>query len=123
MGDISGSSSYDAARANWGGSWRMPTKAEFEELLNNCNWEWTSQGEVSGYKVTSKKNGTSIFFPAAGVCYGTSLSFDGIGGYYWSSTPYGGDVFNAYYLDFGLGNRNTNCFSRYNGRSVRPVSD
>ena len=47
----------DAAHVNWGGDWRMPTKAEQDELYNNCTWEWTTQNGVNGYKVTSKING------------------------------------------------------------------
>lgn len=76
MGDIAGSSQYDAARANWGSSWRLPTKAEFQELINNCTWTWTSQGGHNGYKVTGK-NGNSIFLPAAGWRYGSSLYYAG----------------------------------------------
>ena len=66
MGDISGNSSYDAARTNWGGSWRLPTKAECQELLDNCKSEWTTVSGVRGRRFTSKKNGRSIFLPAAG---------------------------------------------------------
>ena len=61
--------SDDAARANWGGSWRMPTDAEMTELREQCTWTWTTQNGVYGYKVTSKKSGytnKSIFLPAAG---------------------------------------------------------
>ena len=42
LGDISGNSQYDAATANWGEGWRMPTEHEFEELFDECDWEWTS---------------------------------------------------------------------------------
>ena len=67
----------DAAHVNWGGSWRMPTNAEFEELLNtsNCTWTWTTLNGVSGYKVVSKKSGYAgnwIFLPAAGCRGGTN---------------------------------------------------
>ena len=63
--------SNDAACVNWGSAWHMPTQAEYEELYNwrNCEWERTSQNNVNGYKVTSKKEGytgKSIFLPAAG---------------------------------------------------------
>ena len=51
----------DVAHVKWGGSWRMPTRAEQEELRNNCTWTWTTQNAVNGYKVTSKTNGNSIF--------------------------------------------------------------
>lgn len=70
--------SDDAANANWGGNWRMPTPEEIEELINNCTWTWGSQKAVYdtkegkqvfssyGYKVKSKINGKSIFIPASG---------------------------------------------------------
>ena len=61
---------YDAARANMGGDWRMPTKAEFQELLDNTNKEWFTNYNSSGangMKFTSKINGNSIFFPISGV--------------------------------------------------------
>ena len=51
VGDISGTLQYDAATAKWGGSWRMPSLEEFNELQNNCTWEWTTLGGANGYKV------------------------------------------------------------------------
>ena len=56
ISDISGNSDYDAARANWGGSWRMPTEREMEELVNKCTWTWTTLSGVKGYKVTGFHN-------------------------------------------------------------------
>ncbi len=56
-------SSRDVATANWGGTWRMPTETECEELLDNCTWKWTTQNGVKGYKVIGT-NGNSIFLPA-----------------------------------------------------------
>lgn len=76
----------DAAQENWGGIWRMPTSSEMGELGANCNWTWTKLGEHYGYKVTSKKNGKSIFLPAAGFRrYVTSLIYDEVCLYYWVS--------------------------------------
>ena len=109
---------YDAATANWGGRWRMPTEAEMQELLDNCTWTWTTQNGVNGYKVTSKKNGNSIFLPAAGYRYGSSLGNAGIRSYYWSSTPY--DYY-AYFLYFDSGYLLMDNYYRYYGLSVRPV--
>ena len=132
LGDISGSPIYDAARANWGGSWRMPTKAEFEELLNNCNWEWTSQGGHNGYKVTSKRNGKSIFFSAAGYYYEACNSFIGEYCEYWSSTPYYYILKDKHKRESGyacglsLSNGHSPLLYDYvckSGRSVRAVSD
>lgn len=122
MPDISGEPKYDAATANWGEGWRMPTKEEFEELLDKCNWQWSSQGGRNGYKVTGP-NGNSIFLPAAGWRYGSSLY--GAGGYgnYWSSTPFGSITLYACYLYFSSGYHFVDWIYRNYGRSVRPVSD
>ena len=122
MSDISGNIRYDAATANWGGGWRMPTKEEFEELLDKCNWQWSSQGGRNGYKVTGP-NGNSIFLPAAGWRFGTSLNYAGDSGLYWSSTPDGSNTLHAYRLDFGSGRHGVGWNYRSYGRSVRPVSD
>ena len=121
LGDISGNPQYDAATANWGGKWRMPTKEEFQELMDNCKWKWTRINGIKGYKVTSKKNGNSIFLPAAGYRYGTPLYYGGSFGYYWSSSP--DDTINAYRLYFHSGYHSTVWDNRYCGRSVRPVSE
>ena len=118
--DIGGNSSRDAATANWGGSWRMPTKAEFQELIDNCTWTWTTQNGHKGYKVTGK-NGQSIFLPAAGYRRGATLNGDGEDGYYWSSTPYESYTDRACIVYFFEGGRNVNEGYRYNARSVRPV--
>lgn len=75
----------DAARINWGGSWRLPTVEEQEELMEKCTWTWTTQNGVKGYKVASKSNGNSIFLPAAGEREKGSLDEGGIWGNYWSS--------------------------------------
>ena len=110
---------YDAATANWGGSWRMPTYDELHELINNCTWTWTTQNGVKGYKVTGP-NGNSIFLPAAGCRYGSSLYDAGSYGYYWSSTPYDSNDY-AYSLYFGSGFHYVYDGSRDYGRSVRPI--
>ena len=120
--DIKGNSQYDAARANWGGSWRLPTKAELEELKNKCTWKWTTQNGVKGYKVTGP-NGKSIFLPAAGYRLGASLYYAGEGGDYWSSTPYGIRGNSAYRFDFDSSSLREGWDDRNNGRSVRPVSE
>ena len=120
MGDIAGRSQYDAARANWGGSWRMPTNAEFQELIDQCTWKKSSQGGRSGYKITSK-NGNSIFLPAAGERDGSSLDYAGKLGYYWSSTPDESAAQGAYRLSSG--HRCVIWSGRESGRSVRPVSE
>ena len=110
----------DAATANWGGTWRMPTKAEQDELCNNCTWNWTTQNGVNGYKVTGP-NGNSIFLPAAGFRNGTSLNDVGSYGFYWSSSLHTGYQCDAYYVVFSSNNVDLTNFLRYNGRSVRPI--
>ena len=121
MGNIGGNSSYDVARYRWGGSWRLPTKAELEELKTECTWTWTTQGGHNGYKVTGK-NGKSIFLPAAGYRYDTTLKAVGEIGSCWSSTPYESNTISAYYLNFNpYRDYYVDWLYRYFGRSVRPV--
>lgn len=122
IGEIRGNASYDAARANWGATWRMPTKEEFEELLNNCTWTWTTRGGEKGYQVTGP-NGNSIFLPAAGIRSGTSFINVGFYGGYWSSTSYEDNTWCAYGLNFISDYRSTYYNFRDGGRSVRPVSE
>ena len=113
--------SDDAARANWGGSWRMPTDAEMTELREQCTWTWTTQNGINGYKVTSKSNGNSIFLPAAGCRDDSSLSNAGSYGYYWSSslrTDYPYYARGVYFYSSYVG-RYSNF--RIHGLSVRPV--
>ena len=79
----------DAAHVNLGGNWRMPTKAEWQEFLDNCNVVWTKDYNgtgVAGHVFTSKVNGNSVFFPAAGDCYDSSVGNVGSVGRYWSAS-------------------------------------
>lgn len=110
----------DVAHVKWGGSWRMPTKAERDELVDKCEWSWTTQSGVNGYKVTSKKNGNSIFLPAAGYRGGSS-HLAGSYGFYWSSSLYGSYSGNAYGLYFNSSDVRRDISNRCCGRSVRAV--
>ncbi|MBE6326354.1 MAG: hypothetical protein E7077_04710, partial [Bacteroidales bacterium] len=79
----------DAASANWGLAWRMPTMKESQELVNGCDWKWTTdyQGtKVAGMVGTSKKNGNKIFLPMTYSYTGTKLTTTVNDGYIWSST-------------------------------------
>ena len=118
---IAGNSSYDAASHAWGGVWRMPTKAEFQELIDCCTWLWTKQKGNYGYKITGKNGGKSIFLPAAGHVAGESSYNTGSSGYYWSSTPDNNNNGNAFLLRFYSGDRCTEFNFRTTGYSVRPV--
>ncbi|MCQ2340155.1 MAG: hypothetical protein MJZ79_05175 [Paludibacteraceae bacterium] len=115
----------DAAHVNWGGNWRMPTYAEFNELKDNCTWTWTTNYNdvgVSGYIVSSKTNSNSIFLPAAGS-YSRSCLFNiGTASYYWTTEmdTYHGSSYAYYYaLNAKYVDRNNNI--RCPGYSIRPV--
>jgi len=114
---------YDAATVNWGKKWRMPTEAQIQEICSECIWTWTRKGGVNGYVVTGD-NGNSIFVPATGYRYGTSLKSVGSFGYYWSSTAYEYNSNAACYhlITFDSGGH---CYTGgcIDGFSVRPVAE
>ena len=113
----------DAAHANMGGDWHMPTPTQISELLDNTTNAWTTQDGVNGRLFTSKKDGTkSIFIPAAGVAWDGSVQGSGGYGYVWSSMLSAGNVGSGQGLSFNSGNvylRNRSI--RCNGLSVRGV--
>lgn len=121
IGDISDAPQYDAAATNWGGSWRMPTLAEFNELQEKCSWVWTSKGGINGYEVTSKINGNNIFLPAVGYRAEKSLESNGVRGMYWVSTPAAEGTQYAYNFYFDKGYKCAYWISRADGHSIRPV--
>ena len=73
----------DAATANWGSGWRMPTLAEMQELLDNCTYTWVTMDDVNGWLFTGP-NSYSIFLPAAGYRSGNDIHYNN--GCYWSSS-------------------------------------
>lgn len=108
----------DAAYIATDGIYRMPTKTECDELINNCTWTWSTQNGVNGYTVEG--NGNSIFIPASGYRNGASLLNDGTEGYLWTDTFI--DEW-AFMVMFSSSQHNTNgSTSRYYGRTIRPVS-
>ena len=111
----------DAARAHWGGTWRMPTNAEWAELRNNCTWTWTTQSGVNGRLVTAS-NGNSIFLPAAGRRGGFVLNGMGSDGRYWSSSL-DGNQYLALGVYFGSDRVNKDSYDRPLGFSIRPVTE
>ena len=111
----------DAAHANWGGAWRMPTDEEWTELRTNCTWTLTTKNGVNGYEVKSKTNENAIFLPAAGCRYYDDLYTAGDFGSYWSSSLSTGRPYLAWYVSFGSDNVSRDFSSRYYGLSVRPV--
>lgn len=117
-----GGTEYDVAHVKWGGKWRMPTKAEIEELIENCNWIWMSYNGVFGQKVTGP-NGNSIFLPATGYRSGWDVSAIGLRALYWSSTRNEIITNFAYCLILDEEQLQYGSNDPYFGHSVRPVSD
>lgn len=120
IGTTISSSGYDVAYMTWGDGWRMPTKAEFEELVDCCFWTWTTLNGVNGYKVESY-NGNSIFLPAAGMRYESSLKDDGKYGQYWSGTIKENSSNYSTNLFFHSSKHAVDYSNRFNGNSIRPV--
>lgn len=114
---------YDAARANMGGNWRMPTKAEIQELIENTTNKWFANYNgtgVSGRQFTGS-NGTSIFIPASGYRSGSSFTDQGNDGNVWSSSL---DTSNPDFAwNFNGDSVSADAVSnlRYNGFTVRGV--
>lgn len=115
---------HDAAQVQWGEGWRMPTDQELGNLINSCDWTWTTMNGVNGYVVRGKGDfaDASIFVPAAGYGYGTSLEKVGWDGFIWSSIPHRNDDGISLGLLFGSRDcRIMNASVRFCGRFVRPV--
>ena len=114
----------DAAHINLGGNWRMPTEAEFQELLDNCSVVWTDDYNGTGVKgrvFNSNVNGNSMFLPAAGVCNGSSVKGVGSNGIYWSASWYSSSK--ARTLFFHSGGQYTSDGGRIYGYPVRAVCE
>ena len=114
--------SHDAASVNMGSLWRMPTETEFQELIDNCEWEWTDDYNgtgVAGHIVKSRNNSNSLFLPAVGYLDFTDLIGEGSYGYYRSSSIYDADY--AMFLFFRADYASTYYYNRYYGFPVRPV--
>lgn len=112
---------YDAATSNWGNGWRMPTKEDFEELIDNCEWIWDKKKQ--GYDVKGK-NGNSIFLPAAGNYFGNSQKEAGYGRY-WCSSVDESNTFRSWCLCFHSISKymSNGSYGRYYGRPIRPVTN
>ena len=114
----------DAARAKWAGEWRMPSKADWDELNDYCTWTWTEQTGVKGYLV-SGSSGKSIFIPAAGNREYKDKVHPGEG-YYYTSDLFVHSIANnpgfACRMQFDKDGRTTkNASGRFCGLSIRPV--
>ena len=113
----------DAATANWGVDWCMPSKEQFKELYNSSytTTEWKAVNGVNGYMITSKKNNNTMFLPAAGWCNGTSLEEVRSLGQYWSSSIGVNGSEGACRLTIYSVRFDSNADYRCYGHSVRPV--
>ena len=118
--DIAGTS-YDVAHVRMGGSWRMPSFAQQQELWSNCTRTFTQQNGVYGFLVTGN-NGGQLFLPAAGHRAWGDLIDAGSYGDYWSSSLAPSYDYHAYYLYFNSSNwHGYGSGDRNHGHSVRAV--
>lgn len=108
----------DAAHVNWGGLWRLPSKAQVQELRSSCTW--TLDSARGGY-VVKGPNGNTIFLPMSGYIRGTGTLLKGTSGYYWTSALGTSTPTNSYCMVVEQGFGQQNCI-RYYGRSIRPVA-
>lgn len=133
-GNIPVGRAFDAARANLGVSWRMPTSAEFAELFANIIYIDANGNEVDttktdkrvsvngvmGLYIQSKINGARLFFSCSGNGNGRSWHSRGYLGYYWSSTWNSARYARNLYFYSGIVNPQDNN-NRYRGFALRPV--
>ena len=110
----------DAATANWGDDWRMPTEGEWQELYENTTVTWTTRNGVRGRLFTAS-NGNSIFMPAAGYCNESVPEAAGIIGDYWTSSLDTDYPSGALSFFFNSSNYYISFCNRLYGRNVRAV--
>jgi hypothetical protein len=111
----------DAATANCGANWRMPTNKEWEELIRKCKWTWSCRNGVWGYIVTSRQTQNSIFLPASGFSEYDILLSNNACGRYWASSANYHIMEYADALEFSMNKKDLASFCRWIGFSVRPV--
>lgn len=112
--------SDDPATSNWGKVWRTPSEDQWDELLAYTTSQWTIRNGVNGRLFTSKKNGQTLFLPAAGYRWVSGHDAGSVG-YYWSRSFCTDDPYDAWYLDFGSDDCGVYIDTRHAGFSVRPV--
>lgn len=113
---------HDAATIKWGEPWRMPTEEEYGELIDLCEWKFTSYNDVNGYLVTGP-NEQTIFIIAAGFKQGGTPEYIGEYGDYWSSTVVPELIGAACSLGYSSKSYGRRRYARYVGRTIRPVTD
>lgn len=110
----------DIVHVHWGGEWRLPTDAEFKELVSNCTWEYIEINDGHGYRVTGP-NGNSIYLACNGWRYGDELGAQGTYGGYWSGTLSHEDMSCGRCIAFNVAIKDTGYTKRNYGLSIRPV--
>lgn len=110
----------DAATANWGSDWRIPTYEEMSELMTSCTIVWTTINGVGGRQFTGP-NGNSIFLPAAGYQSGSEHNYNGSYGIYWTSSLYTDVPCRAWGVFFGADDCEEKLTYRNCGLSIRAV--
>lgn len=75
-GGVLSGTQFDNAYTKWSKKWKTPTKSQCEELINNCNYDFITFNGINGARLTSKKNGNSIFIPASGESVRYSSKFE-----------------------------------------------
>jgi acetyl esterase/lipase len=118
--NISGTE-YDAARMLWGGAWKMPTREQAEELVNECDWKAEKLNNVDGFRVTGR-NGNSIFLAAGGGRDGTSVNYTVVGADFWTGTLSETEG-EAWCFTFYNGRVHADDLWRHYGFAVRPVME
>ncbi len=123
MYKIGSDKKYDAARAKWGGSWRLPSKREIKDLVKKCKWEQITHNGRKVFKVTGP-NGNSIFLPTSGYRYGNYLYFQNEVGFIWGELAVFDNLQDAYCLGFSTFNNDIKrgWSYRHYGRNIRPVT-
>ena len=124
VADISGNAQYDVAAALWGNGWRMPTEADFEELMKECTWKHAKVDDIYGNDIEGQMvtgpNGKSIFFPFTGYMAWGSLIWSHQA-YYWTSTPDGKNFARRITFDYDADDYLVLPDNKWYGSGVRPV--
>lgn len=110
---------HDAAYTILGLEWHTPSVSDFNELIENCNWRWTTLDGHNGYEIKGH-NGNSIFLPASGWIHTDSVEYRNEYGYYWTSDKVN-DTF-AKGLLFSKSEKKIGNGYLYYGRNIRPIS-
>lgn len=112
---------HDAAVANIGDGWYMPTKDNIEELYNNCSSSWTDSYNSTGVpgRVFTALNGNTLFFPASGYNENGAIPRYRVRGFYWSTTPYNTQGYMLFFTNDTI--EPDHLDNRYGGLTIRPV--